>query len=401
MVEALAPRFGQVLNFSLDNLSGVAERFVKDAFPVAVFTSLHAYQVSLLMRTGRPFVAIGLEHGVAPYKAYTYNEHFLDYDAYISPTELWRDRLIKLFPDRAETFTGVAYPRFDDLADRFAQVGDQVHAAWRGAGPEDRDLVILSWGVNFEALVERPDRPGLVYLVHPAMARNAAAVQLAGAEIVVSTPQDATVLLANAQRVFGDFSSMTLEAAVLKPQTFMFIDRQLYMSDCGMLSSFFDRGDTEFGRVPQTQLRLPIEHVLSLEGLRAVLMGQEAVASEAAIGAWSDISILPTNIEKQAHKAAVLIEAAAKSRIKKGKRFKTLTPEFEAVKVVGQGYRQILGREPDPVGLLHHVDILISKLGLGPVGVLAMYASMAQSQEAQARWQTGTYRVTNLGIQAA
>lgn len=399
LVSNLKPYFKDVFSLSFDKICSDMARFSVDECPVAIFSSLSAYDFAKFVRGGRPFVAVGLEHGVAPFKAYTYNPRFLEYDCYVSPTRLWARRLSSLHPRYANKFTEVAYPRMDDLVSRCDRRRGESHSAWSGAQQSERDLVILSWGVDFSTVRRMPDRAGVVYLVHPSIAKAARRTKLKHAKIVVSTPDDAAALIVGANRIFGDFSSMTLEAAVLNPSVYMFVDRRFYGSDCDLNPSFFDRSEAAFGRVEHADCSLPIQRVLDLEGLKRALAG-EAVDPEAAVVSWAVEGMLPKATGDQGAQAAALIGRVAAALLPEKRKLATMSPNLLALKAVESAYYDVLGRQPDYPAALSHARNWLNNPAPRPAKTISLYNTFAQSAEGQKRWVAGNFQLPEVRVEA-
>jgi len=393
----LADYFESVASLSFDNICDEMAEFSVAECPVAVFSSISAYDFAKFIRGGRPFISIGLEHGVAPFKGYTYNSRFLEYDCYISPTRMWADRLARLHPRYAKKFAHIAYPRIDDLSD-LAKQPWPVHSAWGKAPAAQRDLVILSWGVNFSTLRRLPDREGVVYLVHPSMWKAAARTKLSHARIVVSEPDVAASLVSQASRIFGDFSSMTLEAALLNNQTFMFVDRRFYGSDCDLAPEFFDRAHDGFGSVQHTGFALPKKYVLDLQGVCDALGGQYP-EPEAAVASWAPSGMLPELSGDQGARAAAVIASVVKGLWEEKRELACMSPNLLAMKVVDAAYREVLGRQPDYPAALAHARNWLASDAPRPAKTLSLYNTFAQSAEGKRRWEAGNFNLPELKLE--
>lgn len=397
IVEALSQSFSTVNLVSFESICDDMARFSVEECPVAVFSSVSAYDFAKFIRGGRPFISIGVEHGVAPFKAYSYNHRFLEYDCYISPTKMWADRLARLHPRYAKKFTHFAYPRLDDLQTRVVQNRDVDHEAWGGAAPGQRDLVILSWGVDFSALRRMPDREGVVYLVHPSMFKAVRRTSLGRAKILVSDPDTAATLIAGASRVFGDFSSMTLEAACLNPKTFMFVDRRFYGSDCDLTPSFFDHASPAFGRVENAGFSLPRAHVMDLEGL-AKALGGDKMPDAAAVLAWAPGAMMPEATGGQSAKAAsIIVDVVAALRPEK-RRLGTMSPSLIALKAVESAYHEVLGRDPDYPAALTHAKNWLESPAAPAAKTISLYNTFAQSAEGKKRWAAGSFHLPQMTL---
>lgn len=397
IIDALSKSFSSVSLVSFDAICDDMARFSVEECPVAVFSSMSAYDFAGFIRGGRPFISIGVEHGVAPFKGYSYNHRFLEYDCYISPTKMWADRMAHLHPRYAKKFTHFAYPRLDDLQARVERSRDLDHEAWSGAAPDQRDLVILSWGVDFSALRRMPDREGVVYLVHPSMFKAVRRTSLGRAKILVSDPDTAATLVAGAHRIFGDFSSMTLEAACLNPKTFMFVDRRFYGSDCDLKPTFFDHASAAFGRVESAGFSLPRAHVLNLESLAKALGGEDMPAA-AAVRAWAPKTMMPEATRDQSEKAAsVIVDVVSALRPEK-RLLGTMSPSLIALKAVESAYHEVLGREPDYPAALTHAKNWLESPAAPAAKTISLYNTFAQSAEGKKRWAAGSFHLPQMTL---
>lgn len=396
-LERVLADFGQVSSVSIDKMCSEVEQFSTDRLPLAVFSSLSAFYVAKFIRGERSFIALGIEHGAAPFKGYTYDPHFLNYDCYISPTEMWAERLRLLYPESADKFSASAYPRLDDLKARVDQVGGDPHEAWSGALAAARDLVIFSWGANLEALAALPDRAGIVYLVHPSMRAAAERFRLERARVVVSTPDCAAKLIAEAHSIYGDFSSMTLEAAVLKRRTFMFLDRRLYTSDCDLKASFFDRNSASFGVIEHASFQLPADNVLDIGGLLAALSGEQIHVLP--VVDWAPSTLLPKLSGEESARAAGVVGSFLDRVKQSGPPFAAPHDNMIALKAVERAYRDVLGRGPDYPAALTHARAFAANAAPLPIKVLNLYSSFGNSAEAQRRWSASRYRMPRITIE--
>lgn len=399
VVEALEALFSSVKLISYDDLGDDMARFSTDICPVGIFSSIVAYDRAKFIRSERPFISIGLEHGVAPFKAYTYNPRFIEYDAYISPTRMWADRLSRVYPRYADKFSRISYPRMNDLKFRLEKNRHSVHEVWSGVPVDLRDLVILSWGVDFDALKQMPDRDGVVYLVHPAMFRAVGRANLERARVIVSEPDVAAALISGAGRIFGDFSSMTLEAACLNANTFMFLDRRFYDSDCDLAPEFFDHDAPGFGRVENTGFSLPREHILDLQGLARVLDG-DALAETAGVASWAPAAMMPDVTHDQSASAAAAIADVVSALWPQKRLSGMMSPSLMALKVVDSAYRDVLGRKPDYPAAITHAKNWLDSSAPAPAKTISLYNAFANSAEGQRRWAAGNFLTPQIVIEA-
>lgn len=253
--------------------------FIEEARPVAVISSTSMLSLLNVLRLRESYVCVGVEHGTAPFKAYTYGEHLFASDYYLAPTRLWHDRLARLYPQHRSRLRLGGYPRVEVLRDLRGQSLDVPAGLESWSQCEDRKLVILSWGVDEWALKTLPDRQNIAYLLHPADWRLRDVKLLDKAVIVISEPASAAFLLSRANVVFGDFSSLTLEAAALGLQAHMVIDRSLYRLDCDMAPEFFDPTSSDYASVPHVDVQIDRSCILKMEDLRRCLDNERRPSS--------------------------------------------------------------------------------------------------------------------------
>lgn len=250
---------GRVAHPSLNALAGAVD-------PLVVCSSLSGLRYARFIRGGDKFISVGVEHGVAPFKRYSYTRGLLAYDGYMAPTVLWAERLKRLFEKHADRVFVGGYPR---LAYLTALRNRQTTAA--GDDKPPCLVVVLSWGTSVEALESLPSAPGLTYLLHPAVTGGHTSLMKRRSDVTASTPERAADLLARATLVLGDFSSMTLEACHMGVATCMFLCRELYRSDCDLPAEFFERGHADYGAVAHTGGSIPQDCILDYGTFRAVL----------------------------------------------------------------------------------------------------------------------------------
>lgn len=393
----LQSHFTNVLDVHIDHLDDNLAKFSLDDCPVGIFTSTRAYDLARFVRRGRTFLSIGLEHGVAPFKTYTFNDRFLEYDCYISPTQMWADRLQRRHPRYAAKFTNVGYPRLDDLRERVEKAAKVDHEAWAGAAPEARDLVVFSWGVEGKALGRLPDREGIVYLIHPAMFKMVKSVKFERARVLLSEPDTAAALIAGAARIFGDYSSMTFEAACLHPRTYMFVERRLYDSDCDLPAAFFDHESEAFGEVAHTAFQLPVEQVMNLENLTDALDGGAVVDVE-PVSAWAPEDLMPDLSGDNLPRTVATITDFVADLWPQKRLLDRMSPTMAALKAVDSAYRDVLGRKPDYPSALDHAHAWMNNADPPIAKTLSLYSAFAQSPEGRRRWSTGIFEMPTVSV---
>jgi|GEM_PF-1170224 len=367
----------------------IFRRWSTDSCPVSICSSLASFYLADYMRTGRSYVSVGLEHGVAPFKSYTFNNHFLNYDYYISPTELWRKRLCDLYPEGREKFLEPAYPRLDDLRAIYTGAGRATHPLWVGVPEDQRKLVVFSWGVSVEALKAMPDVPGVVYLVHPSMKGLIKSVELKHAKLMASMPYDAALLVNSAGSIYGDFSSMTMEAAVLNPRTYMFIERAFYSQDCDLKPEFFDRTNPGFGQIEHLEARLPSDGVLNQEGLFAALNSSVDLPAAMRLVSWMDAGLLPAaEADHTLRTAEALLRIAAPFE-GTGSDYQEPTRELAALCAVDEVYHQVLGHGPQKGHMVRMAKSLLDNGSSYQKNIVGFIAKLIKTEAGMERLSKG------------
>jgi hypothetical protein len=212
------------------NSGACLKEFATCDFPVAVIASTPMVGFLTLVRPRETFLCIGVEHGIAPFKRYTYDEELLSADFYLAPTEGWAERLRSLYPELQSKVRLGGFPKIEFIKEHTSRrktVRSRLMSLLRG-GASDRKgkiLVVLSWGVDAEALRGLPDTDFIDYLLHPADFRLRDTVPFTKSGLYVSSPDVTYELIANAALIIGDFSSLSLECIYLGKHVLLMIDR--------------------------------------------------------------------------------------------------------------------------------------------------------------------------------
>lgn len=391
----------QVYITALPHSRDIYEIFDRDAYrkfansphPIAVFSSSWVIESLLLVRAPDTFHSVNIEHGVAPFKNYTFGSHLLIAENYIAPTQLWAERLRQLYPDRAERVSLGGFPRLEVLRElraaalsdnNLSKTCDPRLAKWMAADGQ-RKLVILTWGTNADELDKLPDHENIAYLYHPADGSGLAARTARRCSLFLSTAELTTQLLCAADKVFGDFSSLTLEALALGIQTYIFIERRFYLSNCDLGEAFFDRGSGAFGQIPETPYSLDALRVLDGSQLAKALY-EDADPLPPFSAADLPSGILPPDDRDNRLLTADLICEIAKTPPDAAATELIPPHRFESVMFLLDCYLQILGRPADLKGLQHYLSKLETDARPRPVVALEIMSALAKSEEARRRF---------------
>ncbi len=191
---------------------------------------------------------------------------------------------------------------------------------------------------------------------------------------------------------------MTLEAALLNKQTFMFVDRRFYGSNCDLAPEFFNRQHERFGYIEHTGFALPEAHVLDLERLHEALEGKYP-GPEAALPFWAPPGMLPDAAGDHGERTAAMIAHVAAALWKEKRELASMSPGLLAIKVVDAAYREVLGRQPDYPAALTHARNWLTNNAPRPAKTLGLYNTFAQSAEGRKRWEAGNFNLPELKLE--
>lgn len=398
------------LDFSWSGLAAGSRSELREyltaANPILLTTSVVARDIAKALRSGRSQVVVALEHGIAPFKTYTWSEGLLDADIVFSPSQLFRDRLAARFPEHAHRLRGVAYPRLWALGrDRDRCLASPAAKGQSPAVPGK--AIVLSWGASAEAIEDLAQLDDVVVLLHPADALRLESVVGTFDNVCMSSADRTPEVLAGCRVVFGDFSSLTFESLALGIPTYFFLDPELYALDPDLPSEFMD---------PRSAAFTAIESVGSMQR-DAVLIGRE-LWEVAAVPAHKlaesvevtltdrvvrrlSLSYLPPGFlpevgqtDPEVCAAAILREVECLHSIpgdspvgahaNRGDAVPLLDAEtsLEALAVIENAYAVLLRRQPDTTGLMHYFADL-SRQGVSFDAVAALWSRMYRSDEGQ------------------
>lgn len=366
-------------------------RFYHSEFPIAVMSSSWVLKSLLAIRPFGTFHSVNMEHGIAPFKKYTVGHHLLEADIYLAPTQLWAERLRRLYPADAKRIRIGGFPRLDALRDLRSAVLAESSAArsvdprikrWVESGRK-RKLIILSWGTNAEELDKLLDQENIAYIYHPADKSGLERRMSNKCTIISSSPRITNELLCYADCVFGDFSSLTLEAISLNIRTYLFIDRNFYCSDCDMGEDFFDRESDGFGKIPETHFKIDKNIALDRFQLAEALISDDVSLPSLSIYDLPEGILPPTDMDNCQLAADIIVDFAETSKLLSCDSFKR--ERFDNVMFIRDSYLKCLGRPVDLKGLLFYIEYLESDAKPSAALRLEFLAALARSPEALGR----------------
>lgn len=367
---------------------GLAGQLAQEKFPITISSSINILDHIAPFRNRASYMSIGIEHGIAPFKMYTYGAHFQKHDAYMAPTKIWLDRLKRLYPENKDRFLLGGYPRLEHLRDlrvKPPRDNGSLPYHWRCSGPGQKKLVIFSWGVKKEALEALPDKEGIVYLLHPASVKLSHEVKFEHASCLLSEPDLTSDLLATTDRVYGDFSSMSLESLALGVPVHIFIDRILYENNCDLGEGFFKRGNEAFGRVPHTMRKLDLDQIINAKEL------SESLAADIDTdlpppSTRLDPELLPPivqdNRELCANAIFDFVEQNYDRMVANAVREPGWQDRLAFMRFLGSAYQAALGRRYDKHALEKHFAALEFSNSPPPVAATRILANLLKSPSA-------------------
>ncbi|MBV1833585.1 DUF4214 domain-containing protein [Novacetimonas pomaceti] len=330
--------------------SGSLADIVSMPFPVIVSSSPGS-AVSYLncLRPRWSYYFIGVEHGLSPFKKFTYSDAFLVYDDYFAPNALWQQRLEELYPGTKTCFHVGDYPKSKYL---ISNVARKLPLS-KNSIKKLKCVVIFSWGVVGDSLYSLPDSPWITYLLHPSQADFSRPSPFRYANIVRSSEETTLSVLDDADLVFGDLSSLTFEIAPVRP-TWLFIDRNFYIADYDIDDGIMDPKNEKFAQVPCTNYKIGRQFILSRKELIRALMNGSAPDK---LCLDKEVTLMPA-LSKRDRDLCTAGILDIFSRLTTTETQEVLMADDAAVEYIRNVYLQILGREPDPEGLQHYLNII-------------------------------------------
>ena len=370
--------------FSSEYAIGTLEHLISAKFPIVVGASPSS--VDRIMRSIRPrwsFWLIGVEHGISPFKGFTYSSAFLVYDDYFAPNKLWLDRLKKLYPHCRTRFHLGDYAKANDFGETYPRP-IVANTNTSDLNNHNNIVVILSWGIKEDVFFTLPDQVNITYLLHPAQSNFSNGIPFRNARVLWSKVDTAKILIESADIVFGDLSSLTFEVSGLRP-TYLFLSNKLYVDNYDIDSAILDPNSPLYGSVPEADYAIDKRFILTFDELLDALHAGTASGKE-------PLSLEPMLMPQlrdaeQTTSADGILKLAAICDDIHGKRGNG-SFDSQLAGFIRSAYRTILGREPDATGLRDYLVSAKSSDNSSLVIGLEILLAMARSKEAAQRPET-------------
>jgi hypothetical protein len=387
---ALTSRFDVVhsINFFDDltcNNGALLRYFVEARFPAVIISSSVTIDLLSLIRPRETFLCLGVEHGIAPFKAYTYGKHLLSSDFYLAPTQGWAERLARLYPDERSKIRIGGYPKIEVIREHIERAKSYAD------GQSNRILVILSWGLDENAFKLLPDLEFIDYLLHPASHRLQNKITLSNAKIHISNPDITCGLISSASLIIGDFSSLTLECIFLDRHVVFLVDRSIYVSNCDMDEGFFDSSSSFFGVIPESRSRMAIENAITATDFADLVsrFGNDVDGFKGCTQrATFDQAFLPADHDN----AALCVDEISKLlRIAEawagaGRHAKEVASGIiDSMCFISSSYQTFLRRPADRSGLTHYLRRMAELSGGALERAVSVWHEISRSSEARRR----------------
>jgi len=320
---------------------------------------------------------IGVEHGLSPFKKFTYSDAFLCYDDYFAPSRLWKDRLEKLYPNRRTRFHLGGYPK----AIQFSAAHAKENNNTLDVVERKSVVVVFSWGVKEEELYKFPDIDDIIFILHPSQEEFEQSKFFKKAKIVKSTFEKTKDIINSASCVYGDISSLTFEVSRLIT-TYYVLDRRLYIDDYDVDDMYMKKTSKDYGRIPETNLWISKEFILDKEDLAEALLGKTPKKKK-PVGLCPIINYINgEGTEDQCSEGIVRIANFYDSI---NLREKKMSRDSSIVEFIRNAYLTILNREPDLVGMQHYVSKIRNSDESLLLSGLEILNDLAHSDEARQR----------------
>jgi len=328
-----------------------------------------------ILRPRWSYYFVGVEHGLSPFKKFTYSEAFLCYDEYFSPTLLWKERLERLYPASRTRFHLGGYPKAMQYNPGHLKKTDKP------LRKKDNIVVIFSWGIKEDELYRLPDMENLTYLLHPSQEDFSRSSPFKKSKILKSTSEVTVNLLGQADIIFGDMSSLTFEIS-RSVITYYFLDRRIYIENYDVENEFLIVENSSYGTIPKTRIKIDRKFILDKFDLEKSISGK-IPEDKKPLGMCPALNDILNESNSDLCTAGIIDIARRHDMISFRKN--EIRPDAATAEFIRHAYVTVLGREPDIEGFRHYADrIRNSKDSLLVVGI-DIFKDLASSEEAQKR----------------
>lgn len=372
-------RFSQFCDGNVSYKKGGLGELLAASFPIIVTaTPGSTYIWMKALRPRWSYYFLGVEHGVAPFKKFTYSDAFCHYDDYIAPTALWKDRLERLFPNARTRFHLGGYPKATTYRKLLEKKNDTSEVVSCGG---KTIVVIFSWGIRSDILDILPDNEGVTYLFHPSQSGDIPQDKFENAVLLRSSSDVTVEAISKADMIFGDLSSLTFEVCRMR-ETYLCLDYRLYIDDYDVERCFIDSDSEQYGCVPHTDVKITRDFIFSFEELCDALNGKNFSDRKSLSQCPSLDAIFPEDIPDKC--SDIIVDIA--NRLDKYQiHTKSEMPDVEAAEFVCYAYRTILGRDPDSEGFGSYINRLRTTEGVSRfeegLRILTEIVSSAEARE--------------------
>lgn len=354
------------------------------AFPIIVSSSPgSAVKWMELLRPRWSYYFVGVEHGLSPFKKFTYSRAFLCYDEYFAPSRLWQKRLQKLYPNSQTHFRLGGYLKAMHYNNNLAANTDIPK---KDNLLQSEIVIVFSWGVREDEIYNFPDLENLTILLHPSQVNFHKHNPFKKTKVIRSNSDVTVDILKKADLILGDISSLTFEISRSKT-TYYFLDRKFYIDNYDIKDSFISVGSNDYGRIPETDIYIPKDFILNKSDIELFFSGKGLNGKKPL----SECPILDNifNPEDNQHCIPGLLKIA--NRYDNMLPLKnSLRPDLVMIEFVRNAYLNILDRQPDRKGLFHYVEKLRKSEKSLLIAGLDVLKELAESEEARNKYDRAT-----------
>lgn len=261
-------------DLEIKNTSNI-EDFISCDCPIVLNSYTETYDSLHETRGNDNFVSVSIEHGISPFKKYSYSKEHLRNKYFFASTKTIAERLQNL---SNAPFTCIlsGYPQLHTRKDKISSLNKSEIRSKYGFDENDTIVTIFtSWDFNPSLISQLPDKHGIVFILHPDT-KVSDFTKPEFTKVLISNNDNINELISISNYHIGDVSSITLECAALKIKTLMIVDSCLY-SDllCDIDADFFKKDSQNFLKVPGTNTFLDERQVITFDQLKTCLSSKD------------------------------------------------------------------------------------------------------------------------------